>query len=379
MRILLFYHSVVSDWNHGNAHFLRGIAGELLARGHDVLIYEPRDAWSRTNLVAAEGEGAARDVFRAYPWLGAAARSYARDTLDLDRILDGADLVVVHEWNDPALVVAIGRLRRGAPFRLLFHDTHHRSVTEPDAIGAFDLSDYDGVLVFGEVVRELYLKRGWTKEAWTWHEAADTRVFYPRRAAVRADLVWVGNWGDGERGDELRRFLLEPIRQLGLGASLHGVRWPQRALAAARDSGARYRGWIPNYRVPWAFAAHRVTVHVPRGPYVRQLPGIPTIRPFEAMACGIPLVCSPWEDSEGLFRAGEDYLIAKDGEAMGRLLRAVLHDTDLAAHLSRNGRARILARHSCAHRVDELLRIYRRISGAAPTPRSTPAEAEVAA
>jgi spore maturation protein CgeB len=36
MRIVLFYHSLLSDWNHGNAHFLRGIATELMTRGHEV-------------------------------------------------------------------------------------------------------------------------------------------------------------------------------------------------------------------------------------------------------------------------------------------------------------------------------------------------------
>jgi spore maturation protein CgeB len=112
-----------------------------------------------------------------------------------------------------------------------------------------------------------------------------------------------------------------------------------------------------------AFATHRVTVHVPRRPYVEHLHGIPTIRPFEAMACGIPLVSAPWEDAEGLFRAGDDYLVARDRHEMERHLRAVLEDSDLAAHLARNGRERILERHTCAHRVDELLAI---VQSAAP-------------
>lgn len=43
MRIIMFYHSLVSDWNNGGAHFLRGVAYELMTRGHDVQVYEPRD------------------------------------------------------------------------------------------------------------------------------------------------------------------------------------------------------------------------------------------------------------------------------------------------------------------------------------------------
>ena len=56
--------------------------------------------------------------------------------------------------------------------------------------------------------------------------------------------------------------------------------------------------------MPEVFARFRVTVHVPRRPYVEALPGIPTIRVFEALACGIPLVCAPWDDAEGLFTPG---------------------------------------------------------------------------
>jgi spore maturation protein CgeB len=101
-----------------------------------------------------------------------------------------------------------------------------------------------------------------------------------------------------------------------------------------------------------------VTVHVPRGPYARQLPGIPTIRPFEAMACGIPLICAPWDDSEGLFRPGQDFLVARDGDEMTSHLRAVLRDPGLARELARSGLARIRSRHTCAHRVDELMAIH---------------------
>ena len=91
--------------------------------------------------------------------------------------------------------------------------------------------------------------------------------------------------------------------------------------------------------------------------YPQPLPGIPTIRVFEALACGIPLVCAPWTDCEGLFTQGEDYLVASSGAAMTRHLRALAADEPLRRALARNGAATIARRHSCAHRVDELLNI----------------------
>jgi spore maturation protein CgeB len=360
MRIVLFVHSLVSDWNHGNAHFLRGVVAELLERGHDVRVFEPLDGWSRTNLVADHGREAVDDIKAAFPWLR--STSYEPTELDVPAMTDGADLVIVHEWNEPEVVAAVGAHKAAGGYRLLFHDTHHRAVTAPDEMARFDLAAYDGVLAFGGVIRDLYLERSWAERAWTWHEAADTRVFRPLDAvARRGDLVWIGNWGDGERTRELHEFLLDPVRRLGLRAQCYGVRYPADAQRALADAGIRYGGWRANHRAPAAFAAHGVTVHVPRRPYVEALPGIPTIRPFEALACGIPLVSAPWDDVEGLFTPGEDFLVARNGREMERHLDDVLHDPDLAASLRDHGLATIKDRHTCAHRVDELLAITREL------------------
>ena len=369
MRVVVLCHSLMSDWNHGNAHFLRGVVADLLDRGHDVQVFEPLDAWSRANLVVDQGRRAIDDVQRTFPTL----RSRVYDPMEpgVPAMTEGADLVLVHEWNDPALVAAVGAHKAAGGYRLLFHDTHHRAATAPEDMAAYDLSQYDGVLAFGEVVRQLYLDRGWTERAWTWHEAADARVFFPHDDAERTgDLVWIGNWGDGERTAELHEYLLDPVHRLGLKARVHGVRYPASAKEALKEAGIRYGGWIANHRAPQAFAQHAVTVHVPRRPYVEALPGIPTIRPFEAMACGIPLVSAPWDDAENLFTPGTDYLVADSGAQMESHLRDVLHDPDLAQSLRESGRKTIAARHTCAHRVDELLAVAAEL-GLDTTPGST--------
>jgi spore maturation protein CgeB len=356
VNIVVFCHSLVSDWNHGNAHFLRGVVSELLHRGHHVDVFEPLDGWSRAHLVAEQGREAVDEVHEAFPWLQSTCYDPRRP--DVPAMVDGADLVLVHEWNEPRLVGEIGRHRASGGYRLLFHDTHHRAVTDPAAMEAYDLSGYDGVLAFGRVLRDLYLDRSWTERAWTWHEAADARIFHPIGGLRRqADAVWIGNWGDGERSKELRRLLIEPVGQLGLSTQVFGVRYPDDARRDLAAAGIRYRGWCPNHKVPTTFASHAVTVHVPRRPYAAALPGIPTIRPFEALACGIPLVSGPWEDAEHLFSPGEDFLVARDGSEMTRHLDDIVHDPELAMSLREHGLRTIAARHTCGHRVDELLMV----------------------
>ena len=356
MRFLFYTHSLVSDWNHGNAHFLRGVMRDLLRRGHDAVALEPAAGWSRQHLLEDQGPAALARFAMDFPGL----RSVAYDeAFDHEAQLADADVVIVHEWTEPALVARIGRARRaGGSFTLLFHDTHHRAVSATADIAGLMLADYDGILAFGETLRQRYLQSGWGDSVFTWHEAADDALFRPQPEISRErDLVWIGNWGDDERTAEIQQFLVGPCHQLGLTATVHGVRYPQPALQALATAGIDYRGWIANAEVPQAFARHRVTMHIPRRPYVEALPGIPTIRMFEALACGIPLLSAPWDDAENLFRPGTDFLFARNGAEMATLLRELLDDRDRAAALAAAGRETVAARHTCRHRVDELLDI----------------------
>lgn len=355
MKCVLFYHAFTSCWNNGNAHFLRGYARELAALGHEVVVFEPIDGWSRLNAIREGGSHAMDDIPALFP--GIEIRRYDA-SLDVDQAVDGADLVIVHEWNSPDLIARIRRRRaQGASFTLLFHDTHHRAVSAPEELAQFDLDGFDGVLAFGEVLRQIYLKLGWADRAFTWHEGADVALYHPLPQVERTDdLVWIGNWGDGERSAELNEFLVTPVAELKLRASVHGVRYSDDALRTIGSAGIRYGGWLPAHWAPVAFAGARATVHVPRGPYVALLPGIPTIRVFEALACGIPLVSAPWSDAEGLFPDGA-YVSVAAGTQMNRALRALREDRDMSAAMSEIGLKTIRDRHTCRHRAEQLVGI----------------------
>jgi hypothetical protein len=88
MRIVYFTHSLRSCWNHGNAHFLRGVLRELIAQGHDVVAYEPAKSWSMENLLKDHGEAGLEPYLQAYPELS--STTFAGRP-PLTRMLDGAD------------------------------------------------------------------------------------------------------------------------------------------------------------------------------------------------------------------------------------------------------------------------------------------------
>jgi spore maturation protein CgeB len=297
MRFLFYTHSLVSDWNHGNAHFLRGVMRELVARGHDALALEPEDGWSRTNLEADQGPAAAARFATDFPELRPAPTAPVSTT---PRPSPKPSVAVVHEWTDPALVAASAASAAPAALRASLPRHHHRAVSDNEAIGALALEDYDAVLAFGATLRERYAARGWGDRAITWHEAADARLFRPHpEIEPTHDLIWIGNWGDGERSRELAEFLIDPpAASASPGRPRRPL--PARALAAlARPASPTAAGSpTPTRRAPSPPTASPSTS--PRA-YVRSLPGIPTIRVFEAPGCGdTPDLRSPGKTTKPL-------------------------------------------------------------------------------
>lgn len=353
LRLRFFAHSWRSDWNHGNAHFLRGLADELRKLGHEVRCYEPELSWSFVNLLQeTSAQQSLNDFTKAFPDLDLG--TYPADNLEAfaDAELHDADVVVLHEWTSAPVANAILNAKRRYGFRALFHDTHHRSYTNPREIAQLRIGEFDGVLAFGEAVRRIYLNAFHARRAWTFHEAADTSRFHPYSAPGRSEINWVGNWGDEERTRELREFLIEPLAELpSVKAAVYGVRYPDSAKCQLEKAGIEYRGYLPNLSAPGVYARSALTLHIPRRCYANGLGGIPTIRMFEAFACGVPLVCSPWTDFENLFRSNQDFICVVDGRAMAAEIAYLLGDEPARRQLSENALETIQQHHTCFHRA----------------------------
>ena len=206
--------------------------------------------------------------------------------------------------------------------------------------------------------------RGWGARAFVWHEAADDRAVPAAGGRSRSRAASSGSATGATRNaarsciDYLLRpgRIARPSRSTFTACAIRRLRIDAIAAAGARlprlDRQCRGAGRV---RAPPDDGARAA-------PLLRdRLPGIPTIRVFEALACGIPLVSAPWEDCEGLFRPGtrlpDRARPARDGGASAR--------ADCRSGAAREpGRARTarrsLARHTCAHRVRRAARHRRR-------------------
>lgn len=364
LRLRFFAHSWRSDWNHGNAHFLRGLVDQLRKLGHEVRCYEPETGWSIENLLLEEsGRNSIAEFARAFPHLD--LRTYSAENFEIfaERELRGADVVVVHEWNDPHVVEVILQQRRRLGFRALLHDTHHRAYTNPKEIARLQVREFDGVLAFGEALRRIYLGAFGAIRAWTFHEAADTERFFPFSPRADGEINWIGNWGEGERTHELHEFLIQPLAAIrSKRAAVYGVRYPELAQKELSAAEIEYRGYLPNLSAPITYSSSALTLHIPRRCYANGLSGIPTIRMFEAFACGVPLICSPWADLEGLFRVRQDFICVKDGREMSAEIAHLLKDAAAREQLSREALQTITGRHTCLHRARQFEEICEELS-----------------
>jgi spore maturation protein CgeB len=368
VRIAFFCHTVRSDWNHGHSHFLRGVVRALQLLGHTALVYEEARSWSVTNLVREHGLAPLLQFRRRFPFID--VRLYEPEPpaalrRRLEDELAGADAVVLDEWpavEHPALTELLIQLRRSCGYALLLRDAHSRVLTQPVPLRE-RLDRFDSVLVYGPSMADEYRSGlGLTRGVHVLHEAADVALFRPgAREPERPpdDAVFIGNWGEGDRADDLRRFLLGPAQRFGgrRRFAVHGVRYPPRARAALAGAGVEYRGWLPNYLVPEAFARARVGLHLIRRQYAARLHGIPTIRVFEALACGLPLVSTRWRDTDHLFREGQDYLLVDTPTQTEEVLEWLWRDDDARARLGQSGMLRVLGAHTCLHRAEQLLEI----------------------
>ncbi len=201
--------------------------------------------------------------------------------------------------------------------------------------------------------------RGWDGRAYVWHEAADTRLFRRpgggrarrprldrqlgrRRAHGRARDLPVRSRAGRRLGP---RHLRRPLSRRGAGDP--GT--PRRALSRLGAECRRARAVRTSARharfTSRAASTSRLCPASRRSACSRRWPA------------AFPLASAPWEDAEGLFTPGEDYLVARDGAEMERHLRALAHDPDLRRALTAHGLATIRARHTCRHRAAELLAI----------------------
>jgi spore maturation protein CgeB len=338
MKIVVLGLSITSSWGNGHATNYRALLGALRERGHDVLFLE-------------------RDV----PWY-AANRDFAAPYVRLYRSLDdlrasaaevrAADLVLVGSFVPDGVAVGEWALETaGGPVAFWDIDT---------PVTAAKLAGGDYEYLSPELARryDLYLsftggpflERLETPRPRPFYCLVDARRYRPVEAGARFALGYLGTYSD-DRHPALERLLLEPARRLPkLRFVVGGPQYPPELDWPSNVE--RIEHVEPSVH-PRFYAQQRLTLNVTRAAMI-DAGWSPSVRLFEAAACGVPIVSDWWAGLDQFFVPGEEILVAHTTEDSVRIVRDTA-DSDLAA-IAERARARVLAEHTAERRAEQLER-----------------------
>ncbi|HYD70431.1 CgeB family protein [Azospirillum sp.] len=336
--------SITSSWGNGHATTFRALLKGMAARGHRVLFLERDKPWYADNRDLPSPDYC--DV-ALYDSLDELADRYADTVRRADLVIVGSyvpDGVEVGDWvqrtahgvtafYDIDTPVTVARLERG--------DTEYLS--------AGQIPGYDLYLSFtgGPILDRLERQFG-AQRARVLYCSVDPEGYYPELGPVRWDLGYLGTYSP-DRQPTLDRLLVEPARAWERGSFIvagpqypDGIGWPENVARVEHLPPAEHRRF---------YNAQRFTLNVTRADMVAA-GWSPSVRLFEAAACGVPIISDPWNGLETLFTPGEEILITNDGEQVMRWLR----DTpgQRARAIGRAARRRVMASHTGVRRAAEL-------------------------
>ncbi|HET7307104.1 MAG TPA: glycosyltransferase [Gammaproteobacteria bacterium] len=345
MNIVILGLSITSSWGNGHATTYRGLVRELTRQGHEVLFLERDTPWY----------AAQRDL--PEPPFGETRLYDSVDILkrDFADVIHAADAVIVGSYVPEGIAVADWVLDEAngsvafydidTPVTLAKLAAGDYEYLEPDLIPRFNLYlSFTG----GPLLTRLEEQYG-ARRARPLYCSVDPEIHYPKPQVAHWDLGYLGTYSP-DRQPRLERLLLQPAR-----------RAPARRFVVAGAKFPSAVAWPPNveYVEHVAPAGHcafynaqRFTLNVTRDAMIAT-GYAPSVRLFEAAACGVPVISDRWDGLETLFEPEREILIADDADTVLGYLDG-LSEAARAA-IGQRARRRVMAAHTASHRARELV------------------------
>jgi spore maturation protein CgeB len=346
LRIVILGLSITSSWGNGHATTYRGLVRELARRGHDVLFLERDVPWYASN----------RDLPRPqygrtalYLDLAELKRRFAAEVAEADLVVVGSYVPegtevgtwVIHTargltaFYDIDTPVTLAKLARG----------------EAEYLTADLIRDYQLYLSFtgGPTLERLEEEFG-SPMARPLYCSVDPELYYPEATPLQWDLGYMGTYSD-DRQPGLTRLLIEPAKAWPEGRFV--VAGPQYPSTIQWPRNVRRVQHLPPKHHRNFYNAQRFTLNLTRADMVAA--GFsPSVRLFEAAACGTPIISDYWEGLETLFEPRNEIFVARTSREVVEWVRDV-PDAERRS-IGDRARMRVLAEHTAAHRAAELER-----------------------
>jgi spore maturation protein CgeB len=348
LNIVIMGLSITSSWGNGHATTYRALAKALSDLGHSVSFLERDAPWYREH---RDLENPKYCKVELYGSLIELAQCYSQSILDADLVILGSyvpDGVAIGEWLTSRATGITAFYDIDTPVTLAGLDTGEIDYITPRLIPRFNLYlSFSGGPALG-IVEDFY----GSPLARALYCSADLRMHAARKASPKWALGYLGTFS-ADRQPGLERLLLTPARQLQDNSFVvagpkypETVRWPDNVTHIPH---------LPPQQHSEFYCSQRYTLNVTRSD-MKALGFSPSVRLFEAAACGTPLISDDWPGIETVFAPGTEILIASEPREVMQILREMSNDRRLG--IAANARARLLREHTPAHRARQLETYY---------------------
>jgi spore maturation protein CgeB len=353
MKIAVLGLSITSSWGNGHAVTYRTLLQALRARGHDVLFLERDVPWYAKHRDMPVPPFGGLALYRSLDELKARFAAKVRS----------ADAVIVGSYVPEG--VAVGRwAQETARGPVAFYDIDTPVTLAKLSRGEYEylaphlIPRYDLYLSFtgGPVLRLLERQYG-ARAARALYCSVDPELYAPANVEPRWDLGYIGTYS-ADRQPALESLMLQAAREWPEGRFVvagpqypHSIPWP-RGVQRIEHLGP------PDHAA--FYAAQRFTLNVTRADMVRAGYS-PSVRLFEAAACGVPVISDVWPDIDEFFERGTEILLARSGDDVLRYLRQMREPERRLIGI--RARDRVLRAHTAAHRARTLLGYVEEIHG----------------
>lgn len=346
MKIVILGLSITSSWGNGHATTYRGLVRELEKRGHELTFLERDQPWYAAHRDLPAPPYGTTFLYQDFDML-------REQHLDIVR---EADLVIVGSYVTEGVRVGDWVLDE-AEGATAFYDIDTPVTLAKIARGDFEylhprqIPGYDLYLSFtgGPTLKRLEREFG-SPRARALYCSVDPELYHPERREARWDLGYMGTYSD-DRQPSVRSYLLDPARRDP--RSRFVVAGPQYPDTATWPSNVTYQAHLPPVEHRAFYNSQRFTLNITRRDMIAA-GWSPSVRLFEAAACGTTILSDRWPGIESLLVPHQEILLVDRTADVLDILQRCGEEERL--RIAERARKRILAEHTAAHRAEELER-----------------------
>ncbi|HEX2656578.1 MAG TPA: glycosyltransferase [Xanthobacteraceae bacterium] len=343
--------AITSSWGNGHATTYRALAKALYDRGHSVTFLEREAPWYQEN----------RD-FPAPPYCRTINYSTLKDIPSrFGQLIADADLVIVGSYVPDGAIIGewVTSHARGVtafydidtPVTLSGLQKGKIDYIVPSLIPRFDL-----YLSFtGGPALDLIQNRYGSPRVRAFYCAIDPSMHRPIEATTKWDLGYIGTYSD-DRQVTLDKLLMEPARRMqNWNFVVAGSKYPREI--SWPDNVGRIEHLAPGSHAEF-YCSQNYTLNITRSNMI-EMGYSPSVRLFEAAACGVPIISDNWPGIDEFFMPGEEILIADKPETVIDILRNISEESRHG--IAARARKRVMQNHTAQHRARELETYYHQV------------------